>query len=206
MALPTSCLQSLTIKYSNKQEDHSACLLALLSHAKGYKIKNLTLHLCGVLSSEDFEISFLLYIARNEFLRNLVLKGSEYHLESVHRFLALPSILQAFGSGKGSLNQLAIIEKDKAIEEEWALTVQKHVASNLNRHRRRSGRLLKNLAQATTTESRQLTVVKALTSIDDASAQFAFLASNEGNLLDAMLQVLPGGEGATGPTKKRKHI
>ena len=36
-------------------------------------------------------------------------------------------------------------------------------------------------------------------------AKFAFLASNERCLLDALLQVLPGGEAATSITKKRKR-
>ena len=117
--------------------------------------------------SEDIKKLFSLYMAENEFLRKLDLHC--WFSRDV-KCLALNPILQAVSSGNGSLNELEITDEDadesgEVVEEEWALTVQMHLVSNLNHHRHRSGQLLENLTRAATIKTRQLTVVKALASI-----------------------------------------
>ncbi|GKY98062.1 hypothetical protein MPSEU_000764200 [Mayamaea pseudoterrestris] len=153
-------------------------MATFFQYADGFTFHTLCLEFRSIETwNEAFTTSFAHYIANNEHLRQLILdcyNGFRYG----HMLVSAP-LLGAFGKGQGSLDSIHIVSHDEEpTGMDWALTLQKHVASNLNGNRRRSRALFEFAFQHQTESIGQAAFSKALSRVN-ASARFAFLSDNE---------------------------
>ncbi|GKY92506.1 hypothetical protein MPSEU_000220900 [Mayamaea pseudoterrestris] len=175
-------------------------LLAFLQHSSDFKIRGLrqSAHWYEGHFSEAVELAFAQYIVANQYLRHLTL--------SCHQACCFASapILEAFCTGAGSLDTVEFFDplNGEPFDAEWALTIQKYVSCNLNRHRRLSGHLFDACAVAATVSGRRANFAKAMAAVN-ASACYKFLSENEYSCRDVLLEVTLVGRDLVDSSRKR---
>jgi hypothetical protein len=173
--------------------------VALLKHASTWQVQDLFLELRNLQWSEDFERAISSYVAANDCLRRLTLLCVEF--DGCEQ-LSIGACLQAFTSGKGSIDEIKItvtVIGNSISDLPWIQKIEKRVASNLNRQRRLHKHRFERISQVDSPPVRQLALTKALAAVD-SDACFKFLSANEWQCREVLLHELP----TDGGRKKRK--
>ena len=183
-------------------DDYTANLVVLLQHAHKWRVRDIYIDFSEIYWTPAFKAAFSAYLGNGEHLRRLIV-GS-YRSDYVGRQLASTPILEALGTGKGSLDEIKFVcGEDKEVDvddDKWTRQLKRAVTSNVNRQRRLAFPLLERAAKAPSKPLRQLLLVKGF-AVLDADTRFQFLSGDErqcrGLLLDEIAPEIT--------YKKRKH-